>query len=138
MPEFKYTSKQEMTPRFGQKFATTYYRFTGAERLRLHRHMRKLLEDFFWSIDDQTMRAPLRGFPRQGRQPNYSAYDILEDLYDYVVADSKDVPSGMLGRWNRLSEGMTGDWEITPVSSIEEHTPRVQSENFARLFRETK
>jgi hypothetical protein len=100
--------------------------------------MRKLLEDFFWSIDDQTMRAPLRGFPRQGRQPNYSAYDILEDLYDYVVADSKDVPSGMLGRWNRLSEGMSGDWEITPVSSIEEHQPRVQSENFARLFRETK
>jgi len=138
MPEFKYTSKQELAPRPGQKFATTYYRFTGAERLRLHRHMRKLLEDFFENIDDATLQAPLRGFPRQGRQPNYSAYNILEDLYDYVCYEGKDVPSGMLGRWNRLSEGMSGDWEITPVSSIEDFKPRVQSGNFARLFQETK
>ena len=138
MPEFKYTSKQELAPRFGQKFATTYYRFTGAERLRLHRHMRKLLEDFFDAVDDRTLRTPLTGFPRTGKRPNYSAYDILEDLYDYVCVAGKDVPSGMLGRWNRLSEGMSGDWEIVPVSAINEHEPRVRSENFARLFRETK
>lgn len=139
MPEFKYTSKQELAPRYNQPFATTYYRFTGAERLRLHRHMRRVVEDFFWSIDDETLFAPLAGFPRyRSSKQNYSTYQVLEDIYDYVCYRGKDVPSGMLNRWNRLNEGLNGDWEITPVSQLSDNQPRVRSENFARLFRETK
>lgn len=116
MARFEYRTKRQMDPKPGNKFATEYYKQTPGQRTRL--------KDFVDTVYDQwsdrcardpearrDSQRPLTGFPRtQG--PNYSAQDIITDLHNQLRS-GKDLPSGMLGRWNRLFKNSEYTIEMT-------------------------
>lgn len=112
MPKFKYDSQKTMDPIADRKYSTTYYRFSGREHQRISRHIYETLVSIAEHTPDEVLKLPLPGFPRTGRQPNYSAWDIVADLHNQVNYDCKDLPSGMLGRWNRLSDALDDDFAI--------------------------
>lgn len=107
MAVFKYKTIRKMQPRDGVKYATEYYKQTPREYTRLDEHVRQTMETVVQAADRDNMleelNEPLQGFPRTGRRPNYSALDIMQDMLDQLN-HQKDVPSGILGRWNRLFE----------------------------------
>ena len=112
MATFGYTSIKKMTPKDGNKFATDYYKQTKSERDRVVKHIDAKCAEIQSMYDKGLITAdqlsqPMKQFPRTGKQPNYSVADVVSDLKDQL-ANGKDIPSGMLGRWNRLFEG-TGD-----------------------------
>jgi len=55
---------------------------------------------------------PFKGFPRQGKQANYSMMSIVTDLTRQIIS-GKDIPSGMLSRWNRMFKGTPWDLILT-------------------------
>lgn len=105
MATFIRKGTKQMDPRPGVKYATEYTQLSPAQRRLLKRHiestMRMVLEAAL-SQDDYSVLEPLKGFPRT-RGDNYSAAEIMNDL-NQQLDSGKDVPSGMLGRWNRLFE----------------------------------
>jgi len=107
MAKFKYKTTKQMQPREGVKYATEYYKQTPKEYTRLDEHVRRTMETVVLAADRDGMLdeldKPLTGFPRTNRRPNYSAMDIMQDMLDQLD-HQKDVPSGILGRWNRLFE----------------------------------
>jgi len=107
MAEFKYKTVKHMQPRPGVKYATDYYKQSRTEYTRLDEHIRSVMEQVITAARDQglivDLELPLPGFPRTNRQPNYSALDIMTDMLDQFDHE-RDLPSGMLGRWNRLFE----------------------------------
>tara|TARA_R110002096_G_scaffold258013_1_gene451582 strand:+ start:1185 stop:1598 length:414 start_codon:yes stop_codon:yes gene_type:complete len=112
MKQFKYTSQQEMVPRPGVRYATTYTRFTGRERKRLELHLYRVLVEMITNNSDEILNTPLPGFPKTGKKPNYSCWEVVSDLYNQMVYEHKDMPSGMVGRWNRLADALQEDWGI--------------------------
>ena len=105
MANFKYKTIRQMQPRAGVKYATEYYKQTPKEYTRLDEHVRSVMETVVKAADATNMldelERPLKGFPRTNRKPDYSAMDIMQDMLDQLE-HQKDVPSGILGRWNRL------------------------------------
>ena len=114
MNYFIYHSQKSLAPRPGQKFATTYYQQTPADRQRVIEYCQTIiqtcLEEFAAHGNLEVIHDPLPGFPRTGGRPNYSFWDIVQDLNDYLVR-GHDIPSGMLGRWNRLFD-LNPDFQI--------------------------
>ena len=132
MAQFKSQGTRQMEPKPGVKYATTYTRISPAERARLKLHVDAIiLELCELSVAQRctALEQPLRGFARTGAEPNYSAYDILADMKRQLES-GKDIPSGMLGRWNRLF----AEW---PDVCIEFDTPTpVRDVNtFRSIFR---
>lgn len=105
MAVFGYYSIKKMSPRPGARFATDYYKQTAAERTRLQQHVDWVREEIVTAAlhTDQVpdLEVPLTGFPRTGNAPNYSAFDVMTDMVEQLEA-GRDLPSGMLGRWQRL------------------------------------
>lgn len=105
MAKFKYKSIKKMIPKDGVKYSTSYYKQSVPEYGRVDEHIRSVMEQVVKAADKndllEELNTPLPGFPRTSKKPNYSAMDIMQDMLDQIN-HQKDIPSGMLGRWNRL------------------------------------
>ena len=66
---------------------------------------------------------PLKQFKRSTRGQYYSLIEIVTDMVAQL-ASHKDIPSGILGRWNRLFEGTR--WDIVMVLEAQDRTTRFQ------------
>jgi len=103
--KFKYRTIKHMAPREGVKYSTDYYKQSPHEYSRVDQHARSVFEQVVCAADREglldELETPLSGFPRTKKQPNYSALDIMRDMIDQLDHE-RDIPSGMLGRWNRL------------------------------------
>lgn len=134
MTQFVYQTTKTLEPRGTNKFATTYYQMTERERQRVVEHMRttmiRCLKEFQDLGNLDVIHEPLPGFPKTRQQPNYNFWQIVGELYDYVLA-GRDIPSGMLGRWNRLF-GDNPEFQIELVSVMEQQ--QAQADKFDRLF----
>ena len=105
MAEFKYKSIREMKPRQGHKFATKYYKQSTAEYTRLNKFVSETVELVVTNAElhdcYNELLEPLQGFKRTNGRPNYTALDIMLDLYTQMQREN-DVPEAMIGRWNRF------------------------------------
>lgn len=110
MAKFKYKKIKHMTPKEGVRYATDYYKQSVSEYSRLDEHVRTVMETVVREAQRNNLldelERPLPGFPRTNKRPNYSALDIMSDMLDQLNKE-KDIPSGMLGRWNRLFDDNT-------------------------------
>ena len=118
MPEFHYTSRKEMEPRPGVVYATTYYKQSLSEYTRLRAHIYRVAADIMAVSDSDSdyrkwLSTPLRSFRKSTRGQYYTAMDIVTDMVEQFALQ-KDIPSGLLGRWQRLFEGTP--WDIRLVS----------------------
>jgi hypothetical protein len=122
MAKFGYTNRRQMDPRPGVKYATEYYRQSATQRARCLQHIERVIQQ----VGEQALESagnfdlisePMTGFPRTKGEPNYSALDVMRDLVDQLDA-GKDIPSGMLGRWNRLFAGTGLELELVPQSEL--------------------
>ena len=128
--QFHYTSRKEMEPRPGVRYATTYYKQTQREYTRLRQHIYQVAADIMALCDSDldTYRwwtTPLRGY-KKTTGANYSPSEIVTDMVEQF-AKQKDLPSGMLGRWSRLFADT--DWDIALVSGRP-----TQETTFGQLF----
>jgi hypothetical protein len=118
--QFKYQRIREMPAKPGTQYSTNYYKQTAAEYTRLDQHVRATAELIITTAEQQNiledLDQPLTGFPRSQRRGNYSALDIVKDMIDQLNHE-RDIPSGMLGRWNRLFE-QTPELQIEFVEDI--------------------
>lgn len=137
MTHFVYHTLKELKPKPGRKFATNYYQQTHQEHQRVQEHCQTTITKCLWEFSAHgnldIIHDPLPGFPRTGGQPNYSFWDIVSDLNDYLIAGN-DIPSGMLSRWNRLFEN-NPEFQIL-LETATERTHREQT-SFRKLFKET-
>jgi hypothetical protein len=133
MPEFKYKQTRAMTPRPGTKYSTTYYRQSTQEYRRLRAHVEQvineILDQAILTNQIELLEQELKGFPRTHGARNYSAGDILIDMQTQL-AQSKDIASGILGRWQRLFE----DFPQVQILLVEEPT---KDTNFPEIFTQT-
>ena len=105
MPEFHYRGRKEMEPRPGVRFATTYYKQTQTEYSRLRGHIYRVAAEIMAACDSDLTTygwwtRPLKGYKRTTGE-NYTPCDIVTDMVEQFVKQ-RDLPSGMLGRWQRL------------------------------------
>lgn len=111
MAQFGYDSIKKMQPRPGRSYATDYYKQNSDERARTERHITRVLEEFWEKAKPEPvweyLNKPDQRFPRRETKGYYSPMEILTDMLEQMRS-GKDIPSGMLGRWNKLLEG-TGD-----------------------------
>lgn len=101
----RYRQIKHMTPREGVRYATDYYKQSPGEYSKLYEHVKQTIVQVVATAQANgiDLTDPLPGFPRTSRKPNYSAMDILQDMLTQMDHE-KDIPSGILGRWNRLFE----------------------------------
>lgn len=116
MPEFQYTSKKTMEPRPGVKYSTDYYKQPIAEYKLTTRHIQHVAKEIFRVCGYDTSLAlwcstPLKAFPKTVGK--YSVNDIVTDMLEQVIKE-RDIPSGMLSRWNRLFHDT--EWDIVMVT----------------------
>ena len=129
--EFQYTSRKEMEPRPGVRYATTYYKQSLTEYRLLQQHVHWVAKEIMSATDaDSDLRIwsaePLKAFPKSSRRQHYSLMEIVTDMLTQM-AQHKDIPSGILGRWNRLFEATA--WDIRMTSG----TP-ARPTTFGQLF----
>lgn len=133
MAQFKYKAIKKMDAKPGVKYSTEYYKQTPPEYTALSKHVDQTIREMILAADQANalgdLEAPLKGFPRTQGRPNYSAFDIMNDLKEQLDHE-RDLPSGMLGRWQRLFEGT--DCQIDMV----EDTP--PNPVFNKLFYTTR
>ena len=118
MSEFQYTSIKKMEPKPGVKYATDYYKQTNSEYSLLKAHVANVAREIMRVCDydlvlNDWIYSPLKRFPKT--KGKYSVMDIVTDMIDQVVKN-KDIPSGMLGRWNRLFEDT--EWDIVMTTEV--------------------
>ena len=104
MATFKYRTERKMDPRPGVKYSTTYYKQSADEYKRLQNHIEDTVRQIEHharesGIFDQ-LKEPVKSFRKESKE-GYTTWEIVTDLRDQLRA-GKDLPSGMLGRWNRL------------------------------------
>lgn len=129
MATFIRKGTKQMDPRPGVKYATEYTQLNPAQRRKLKKHIESVMKmtlEAALTTNDYSVLQPLKGFPRTNGD-NYSAADIISDL-NTQIDSGKDVPSGMLGRWNRLFE----DFPEEQIDFSDEEGP---SNNFGSLFK---
>lgn len=117
MPEFHYTSRKQMEPRPGTTFATVYYKQTQPEYNRLRQHIYAVAAEIMAICDgDASFQVwatrPLKGYRKSQRGQYYTVMEIVTDMVEQFSLQ-RDVPSGMLGRWQRLFAGTPWDIEMT-------------------------
>lgn len=107
--KFGYLNRREMEPRPGRRYSTVYYRQSASERRRTLQHVERVIQRVGErALEDpgalEAIVEPMRGFQRRETRGAYSAVDVMGDLLGQMQS-GKDIPSGMLGRWNRLFDG---------------------------------
>jgi len=111
MAQFRYLTVKKMEPRPGYHYSTEYYQQTSEDRQKLQDHCESVIAEIAEHIiADQEVyncvNQPLKRFPRSQRNEYYTAWDILIDVF-FQLRAGRDLPQGMLGRWNRLFESNT-------------------------------
>ena len=118
MPQFGYTSTRKMDPVPGRTYSTEYYKQSRRERQRTEDFVRSQLE----RIGNTALEHPdlwdefMRGLPdyrKKETQGCYSPAEIIADMYEQMKT-GKDIPSGMLGRWNKLFAGTDNEIVLVP------------------------
>lgn len=127
MAKFGYTTRRQMDPRPGKTYATEYYKQSAGERRRTQDHVESVIKkvgERALAMDGgvETLMAPMPRFKRRETKGAYSAYDIMKDLLDQLIS-GKDVPSGMLGRWNRLFENTGDEIDMVPEAELPPTNP---------------
>lgn len=122
MATFEYTSTRKMDPVAGRTFSTEYYKQSHRERQRTEQFVQQQLERIGnLAIQDseymQELLRPIPKFKKKESQGCYSAGEIIADMYEQLKS-GKDIPSGMLGRWNRLFEGTGYEIEMVPQQPV--------------------
>ena len=122
MAKFGYTSRRKMDPVPGRKFSTEYFKQSRKERTRTLNHVDRVLQQ----LGEQALcdaealteiTKPLKNFARKETQGHYSALDIIGDMSEQMHS-GKDIPSGMLGRWNRLFAGTGNEIDMVPEADL--------------------
>lgn len=121
MAKFGYQSIRKMDPRPGRTYSTDYYKQSRSERTRTQEHVESVIRRIGDKVAEnpgmeETLTEPMKGFQRRETKGAYSALDVMSDMLEQLQS-GKDIPSGMLGRWNRLFDG-TG-YEIDMVVETE-------------------
>lgn len=127
---FYYTSRKEMEPRPGVRFATTYYKQTQSEYALLRAHVYRVAADIMAACDSDLdlyrwWTTPLRGYKKTAGA-NYTPSEIVTDMVEQLVKQ-KDLPSGMLGRWQRLFADTLWDIDL-------EQGNRQRENSYADIF----
>ena len=122
MPEFGYLTRRDMEPRPGRTYATQYYLQSRRERRRCQEFVERTIQDIGTAaLEDaaatEALMEPLRRFPRENRRSDYTALDIMTDMLTQLQS-GKDIPSGILGRWNRLMASAGRDIRMVPESEL--------------------
>lgn len=118
MPRFGYTSIREMEPVPGRTFSTTYYKQSRRERQRTEHFVTAQLERIGGPAltDERYLDELMRPLPKYRKKESsgcYSTGEIIADMYEQMKS-GKDIPSGILGRWNRLFEGTDNTIDLEP------------------------
>jgi hypothetical protein len=129
--QFHYTSRKEMEPRPGTNFATTYYKQTQAEYNRLRQHIYLVGADMMARCDGNAdhnlwAQTPMKAYRKSVRGQYYTPMEIVTDMLEQF-SKQKDIPSGMLGRWNKLFAGTEWDFQLVSGTPARETT-------FGQLF----
>jgi hypothetical protein len=132
MAKFGYTSKRKMDPINGRKYSTEYFKQSPRERSRTQQHIDRCLQELgnLALADEESMaaiKAPLPNFKRKETNGYYSVLDIIGDMSDQMQK-GHDIPSGMLGRWNRLFAGTGNEIDMVPERELPPPT------NYNNLF----
>ncbi len=124
MPQFGYRRIVHMDPRPGKTYSTTYHQQSPQERLRTQQH----IDDFIKIIGNSALQdtelfdaltKPHRNFPKENGKGYYSKIDVMADLHAQMHKKPvHDIPSGMLGRWNRLFRGTDAEIDLIPESQL--------------------
>lgn len=118
MPQFGYTSTRKMDPVPGRTYSTEYYKQSRRERQRTEDFVTAQLERIGTpaltdpAYLDQLMR-PLPNYKKKESHGCYSTGEIIADMYEQLKKGN-DIPSGMLGRWNRIFEGTDNQIHLAP------------------------
>ena len=117
MAHFNYQKLRQMEPRPGRKYSTDYYLQSPTQRAQTYLHVQTVIVRIgtlaLATADGcRVLLMPLKRFPRTDRTC-YSAVDIMEDLFTQM-RQGRDIPSGMLGRWNRLFENTPDQIDLQP------------------------
>jgi hypothetical protein len=122
--KLKYLKTRVMEPRDGVKYSTTYYQQNSQQAQEAFKHVQEVATAIVDACERdldlrEWVQTPLKGFPRTGVRPNYSMEDIVSDLLNQLD-QGKDIPSGMIGRWNRLFDLTPWDIELEEYESPKE------------------
>lgn len=133
MAQFGYRHIKKMTPRPGRSYATEYYQQGREEQARCQAWVAATAQMITDRADETadgwiTIQQPLRGFRRRESTGCYTALDIITDLLQQMV-EGRDIPSGMLGRWNRLFADTDRTIEMVPEAELDLTNP-----NYNLLF----
>lgn len=134
MAVFNYKKSRVMDPRPGVKYSTTYYQQSRSQAQATYEHVKNVAESIVEVCEGNPdwhdfVQEPLSGYPRSDQRPNYSVEDVVSDLL-FQLDSGRDIPSGMLGRWNRLFADTEWDIEL-----VQEYTTTTVSPGlFANLF----
>ena len=132
MPEFQYTSIKKMEPRPGVKYSTDYYKQSPKEYNLARRHIEHVAIEINrvceanagWAV---WCNSPLKAFPKSDKS-KYSLDEIVSDMLGQVIKE-RDIPSGMLSRWNRLFHDT--EWDLVMVTGI---PARAANSTFGEIF----
>ena len=126
MPQFGYRSLRVMDARQGRSFQTTYYKQSPEQYLRTQQHIDALL--VLWGTEAlanpevfEVFTRPQKRFPRRESTGYYSYLDIIADLHEQMNS-GKDIPSGMLGRWNRAFADTEFDIDMVSEDQLADTT----------------
>lgn len=119
MIDITYYAENEMAPRFGNKFSTTYIKINARQTKKLQEHIhlvRDYIEELHHAGEINIFEPLGKEFKRTGGKDPYSMYDIVDDLIKQL-AGGKDATKAMLGRWNRVFQ--ESELDIRMVSENE-------------------
>lgn len=127
MAKFGYRSRRKMDPRPGRTYATEYYKQGRQERARTQAFVERVIQQVGERALEtpggvETLMRPMKGFQRRETKGAYSAFDVLTDMLQQLES-GKDIPSGILGRWNRLFEGTGQEIEMMPEGDLPPRNP---------------
>ena len=131
--KLKYLQTKVMEPRDGVKYSTTYYQQNSEQAQDAYRFVKEVAEQIVMACEHnlelmEWVQTPLKAFPRTGARPNYSMEDIVTDLL-HQLDMGKDIPSGMLGRWNRLFKETPWDIELEEYVSAKSKAAGLFNDN---------
>lgn len=134
--QITYNTTKVLEPRPGKDYSTTYYQQNHQQRQETLEHIQSVVEEISTvcakdSDMKEWIQKELKGFRRTESPGNYSLIDIVSNMAEYLDA-GKDIPSGMLGRWNRLFKDTRWDMELIKHETVNAKRART----FNRLFGE--
>ena len=131
--QYEYYATKELAPRPGNNFATTYYKMDKAETKRLQETVNALASSFdnLPKHELQEIDNALKGklTSKRDTKGKYTTRQIVKDLQKQL-ASGKDVPSGMIGRWNKAFEGTDLDIILVKAGTKQEQTTSTFNELF--------